>query len=62
MIPQYIWHQKLGWVGSCAALIIPYRSAIQGFFVYRMTNFINGIPKDMDEAAKIDGCSTYGIF
>ena len=27
-----------------------------------MTNFIGGIPKDLDEAAKIDGCSTYGIF
>lgn len=62
MIPQYIWYQKLGWVGSYAALIIPYWFAIQGFFVYLMTNFINGIPKDLDEAAKIDGCSTYGIF
>ena len=62
MIPQYIWYQKLGWVGSYAALIVPYWFAIQGFFVYLMTNFINGIPKDLDEAAKIDGCSTYGIF
>lgn len=62
MIPQYIWYQKLGWVGSYAPLIIPYWFAIQGFFVYLMTNFINGIPKDLDEAAKIDGCSTYGIF
>lgn len=62
MIPQYIWYQKLGWVGSYLALIVPYWFAIQGFFVYLMTNFINGIPKDLDEAAKIDGCSTYGIF
>ena len=62
MIPQYIWYQKLGWVGNYAALIVPYWFAIQGFFVYLMTNFINGIPKDLDEAAKIDGCSTYGIF
>lgn len=27
-----------------------------------MVNFIDGIPKDLDEAAKIDGCSTYGIY
>ena len=62
MIPQYIWYQKLGWVGSYAPLIIPYWFATQGFFVYLMTNFIKGIPRDLDEAAKIDGCSTYGIF
>ena len=62
MIPQYIWYQKLGWVGSYAPLIIPYWFATQGFFVYLMTNFIKGIPKDLDEAAKIDGCSTYSIF
>ena len=34
----------------------------QGFFVYMMTNFIEGIPRELDEAAKIDGCSYYTIF
>ncbi len=34
MIPQYLWYQKLGWVGSYAPLIVPYFFAIQGFFVY----------------------------
>ena len=62
MIPQYIWYKALGWVGNYLPLIVPYWFAIQGFFVYLMTNFIGGIPKDLDEAAKIDGCSTYGIF
>ena len=40
MIPQYIWYQKLGWVGNYLPLIVPYWFAIQGFFVYLMTNFI----------------------
>ena len=62
MIPQYLWYQKLGWVGTYLPLIVPYFFATQGFFVYLMVNFINGIPKDLDEAAKIDGCSTYGIY
>ncbi len=62
MIPQYLWYQKLGWVGSYMPLIAPYFFAIQGFFVYLMTNFINGIPKELDEAAKIDGCSYPQIF
>ncbi len=62
MIPQYLWYQKLGWVGSYMPLTVPYYFAIQGFFVYLITNFIEGIPKQLDEAAKIDGCSYWGIF
>ena len=62
MIPQYLWYQKLGWVGTYLPLIVPYFFAVQGFFVYLMINFIHGIPPDLDEAAKIDGCSYYGIF
>ena len=62
MIPQYLWNQKLNWVGSYMPLIIPYFFATQGFFVYLMSNFIEGIPRELDEAAKIDGCSYFGIF
>lgn len=62
IIPQYIWYNKLGWVGSYLPLIVPYCFAIQGFFVYLMVNFIEGIPTELDEAAKIDGCSYYGIY
>ena len=62
MVPQYIWYQKLGWVGSYIPLIVPYCFAIQGFFVYLIYNFIDGIPKELDEAAKIDGCSYFGIY
>lgn len=62
MIPQYLWYQKLNWVGTYLPLIIPYFFAIQGFFVYMFSNFISGIPTELDEAAKIDGCSYMGIF
>ena len=62
MIPQYLWYQKLNWVGSYMPLIVPYFFAVQGFFVYLISNFISGIPIDLDEAAKIDGCSYVSIF
>lgn len=62
MIPQYLWYQKLNWVGSYMPLIVPCFFAVQGFFVYLISNFISGIPKDLDEAAKIDGCSYVSIF
>lgn len=62
MIPQYLWYQKLGWVGSYLPLIVPFFLATQGFFTYLMKNFIDGIPRELDEAATIDGCSYYGVF
>lgn len=62
MIPQYLWYQQLGWVGTYLPLITPYFFAIQGFFVYLMLNFIDGIPRELDEAAKIDGCTHYAYF
>ena len=62
MIPQFMWYRHLNWVGTYFPMILPYFFAIQGFFVYLIMNFISGIPKSLDEAAKIDGCSYYGIF
>ena len=62
MIPQFMWYRHLNWVGTYYPMILPYFFAVQGFFVYLIMNFIGGIPKDLDEAAKIDGCSYYGIF
>jgi len=62
MIPQYMWFRRLNWVGTYYPMILPYFFAIQGFFVYLIMNFIQGVPKELDEAAKIDGCSYYGIF
>ena len=62
MIPQYLWYQKLGWVGTYLPLIVPYFFAIQGFFVYLILNFIDGIPKDLDEAARIDGANPVQMF
>lgn len=61
MIPQYILFNKIGWVGSILPLVVPAYFG-GGFFIFLIMQFIYGIPKDLDEAAKIDGCSFYGIF
>lgn len=61
MIPQYIIFNKLGWVGTFLPLIVP--SFFGGsFFIFLIIQFIYGIPKDLDEAAKIDGCGYFDIF
>ncbi|MEG0565793.1 MAG: carbohydrate ABC transporter permease [Hungatella sp.] len=61
MIPQYMIYNKMGLVGTYIPLILPHFFG-QAFFIYEMMQFISGIPKELDEAAYIDGCSKYNIY
>ncbi len=61
MIPQYIMFSKINWIDSFKPLIIPSFFGYP-FFIFLMMQFIQGIPKELDESAKIDGCSQIGIF
>ena len=61
MVPQYIIFHRLGWVGTILPLILP--SFFGGaFFIFLIIQFIDGIPRELDESAKIDGCTWYGIY
>lgn len=62
MIPQYLWYNELKWINTYLPLIVPHFFAVSGFFTYVFMNFMNGIPKDLDEAAYLDGCSKINIF
>jgi multiple sugar transport system permease protein len=62
LIPQYILFQKLGWVNTYSPLIVPAFIGGTPFFIFLMIQFIRGIPRELDEAAVIDGCSPYGVF
>ncbi|KKI93159.1 ABC transporter permease [Bacillus sp. SA1-12] len=62
LIPQYILFHKLGWVNTYNPLTLPAFFGGSAFFIFLMIQFIKGIPKELDEAAVIDGCSTFGIF
>lgn len=61
MIPQYIMFSTIGWIDSYKPLILPSFFAVP-FFVFLIYQFIQGIPGELDEAAKIDGCGIYAIF
>lgn len=61
LVPQYIIYNKFGMVGTYLPLVLPHFFG-QAFFIYQMMQFGVGIPKDLDEAAIIDGCSKYTIF
>lgn len=61
MIPQYLIYYRLGMVPGYVPLILPYFCG-QAFFIYQMMQFMQGIPRELDEAAEIDGCSKYRIY
>lgn len=60
MIPVFILLRHLGWVDTYKALILPGIFTAYGTFMLRQ--FFMTLPKDLEDAAKIDGCSYYGIF
>lgn len=62
VVPQYILFNKLGWVDSYIPLVLPHFFGGGAFFIFLLVQFIRGIPRDLDEAAKIDGASVYSIF
>lgn len=62
MIPTYILFSKLGWTNSWLPLIVPAWLGGGAYNIFLLRQFFMGIPHDLDEAAKIDGCSTFGIF
>lgn len=61
MIPTFLIWYNLGLNNTYVPLILPYFCG-QAFFIYQMMQFMAGIPKELDEAATIDGCSRYGIY
>ncbi|WP_100407347.1 carbohydrate ABC transporter permease [Bacillus solitudinis] len=62
LIPQYILFHNLGWVNTFLPLIVPAFLGGTPFFIFLLIQFIRGIPRELDEAAIIDGCSTFSVF
>jgi multiple sugar transport system permease protein len=62
IVPRYILFNTFGWVGSYLPIIVPKFLATDAFFVFLLVQFIRSLPKELDEAAIIDGCSKVGGF
>jgi multiple sugar transport system permease protein len=61
MIPTFMIMDVLGWIDQPRALYIP--GAASAFGIFLMRQFVmSSIPKDLIEAARMDGCSEFGIF
>ncbi len=62
IVPQYIMFNELGWINTYYPLIVPKFLATDAFFIFLMVQFIRVLPRELDEAARIDGCNHWSIF
>lgn len=61
LIPLFALYSWLGWNGTFLPLIVPYFFGVP-FYIFLLRQFFMGIPEDLSAAARIDGCSEFGIF
>jgi multiple sugar transport system permease protein len=61
MVPQFLFFVEIGWYGSYLPLIIPSFTG-SAFFIFLIRQYMRTIPKDLDDAARVDGLNTWQIF
>lgn len=58
-VPQFLLFTKIGWVDSYLPLVAPSFFACDTYFVFMMIQFMRSVPKELEEAAEIDGCNSF---
>jgi oligogalacturonide transport system permease protein len=61
-LPQYLMFRQFDMLDSWLPLILPSAFATDTFFVFMLVQFLRGIPRDMEEAALIDGCNALQLL
>jgi ABC-type glycerol-3-phosphate transport system permease component len=61
IIPTYILYGWLGWLNTLLPLIVASWVG-HPFYIFLMRQFTHSIPLELDDAARIDGCNTFGIY
>lgn len=62
IIPRYLLFNEFKWIDTYLPFYVPALLGCYPFFIYQLVQFIRGIPKELDEAAYIDGCGTFKIL
>jgi multiple sugar transport system permease protein len=62
LIPQYIAFVKIGWVNTILPLVVPKFLATDAFFIFLMVQFMRTLPKELEQAAMVDGASYWQRF
>lgn len=61
LIPLFVLYRELGWTGTFLPLIVPYFLGVP-FYIFLLRQFFMGVPRDLSQAARIDGCSEFRIY
>ena len=62
IVPLFILFKELGWINTILPLVVPTFFATSAFYVFLLRQFFMTLPLELDDAARVDGCSTFGIF
>ena len=62
LIPFFIMFDRLRWINTFLPLIVPRLLAHNPFYIFLMRQFFMGIPQDLSDAARMDGCSEFAIW
>ena len=61
-IPLYVMYSKIGWLDTLKPLTIPNLFGGGAIYIFLLRQFMKGIPRDMEDAAKIDGANTFRFY
>jgi len=62
IVPQYVLFSQLDWINTYLPLVVPKMLATDAFFIFLMVQFFRSIPRELTEAANIDGAGHGRIF
>ncbi|UJQ94832.1 carbohydrate ABC transporter permease [Mariluticola halotolerans] len=62
LIPQYIVFVKIGWINTILPLVVPKFLATDAFFIFLMVQFMRTLPRELEQAAMVDGASYWQRF
>jgi oligogalacturonide transport system permease protein len=62
IIPRYILFKNFGWLNSYLPFTIPALFATAPFFIFMLVQFFRGLPRELDQAASIDGCNSFKVL
>lgn len=62
LIPKYLIFRDFDWLNSYMPFIIPAFLGSNAFHIFLLVQFMRGLPKELDESARIDGCNSFRIY
>ncbi|MCB0072122.1 MAG: carbohydrate ABC transporter permease [Caldilineaceae bacterium] len=62
LIPLYVIYSDIGWINTFLPVTVPQLLGRNPFFIFLLRQFFIGIPDELSDAARIDGCSEFGIW